>query len=81
MSKSTQRYDDASLLEELRKIINSSDVISAEATIKRIAKLMSGRGGKKGGATTKKRYGTKYYSEISKKRWDKQRSQGKQDNG
>lgn len=69
--RTSERYDDASLVESLRNILSEDK--SPRELMGKVFKLMAGRGGSVGGNVTKQKY-PNHFSEIAKKRWAQSRS-------
>lgn len=67
--------DDESLLEAIRIIVSSADILPPSQSMDRIVKVIARRNGSKGGKTTLERYGRQHYVDMVNARKDRPTNQ------
>ena len=64
-------YDDESILQAIKTIINTSEILDAQTSVNRIVKVMARRNAHLGGTETLRRHGREHYINMVNKRWHK----------
>ena len=64
-------FDDESILEAIKTIINTSEILDAQTSVNRIVKVMARRNAHLGGSETLRRHGREHYINMVNKRWHK----------